>query len=499
MRLSGNLLAGLANSVWSALIGLAVVPFYLKYLGIEAYGLIGFFVTTQALLSLLDMGLAPTINREVSRYSASGNLQEAGKLLHTLAIVYWSMAGVIALLILVLAPLIAEYWLQSKQLSPQSIAHAVMLMGLVVACRWPIGLYQGALIGAQRLTVSSGINITMVTIGSLGAVMVLAFVSPTIEAFFIWQACVGLVYAITMRSASWRVIGNKQVNKFDVGNIKRILKFSLGVSAISFAGLLLTQIDKLILSKTLGLEGFGQYMLATIVAGSLYILITPIFNTIYPRFSSLVAQENFEELLKQYRTASHLLASMLFPTAMIMVLLSQVLIRLWTGNPDLAANVAPLASFLLIGYALHGVMHIPYALMLAQGEIKSMSIIYILLISIIVPLTIVFSLSYGAVGGAIAQLLHFIFYLLLGTWIFHKKFLKGYAGNWLSKDIGVPLGISLLIGVSGYFGMPIVGEVVYVKLLLGILLWVVATILSILSSPFLRSIFVRYWNQFSCR
>jgi O-antigen/teichoic acid export membrane protein len=294
-----------------------------------------------------------------------------------------------------------------------------------------------------------------------------------------------------MRSASWRVIGNKQVNKFDVGNIKRILKFSLGVSAISFAGLLLTQIDKLILSKTLGLEGFGQYMLATIVAGSLYILITPIFNTIYPRFSSLVAQENFEELLKQYRTASHLLASMLFPTAMIMVLLSQVLIRLWTGNPDLAANVAPLASFLLIGYALHGVMHIPYALMLAQGEIKSMSII--------VPLTIVFSLSYGAVGGAIAQLLHFIFYLLLGTWIFHKKFLKGYAGNWLSKDIGVPLGISLLIGVSGYFGMPIVGEVVYVKLLLGILLWVVATILSILSSPFLRSIFVRYWNQFSCR
>lgn len=499
MRLSGNLLAGLANSIWSALIGLAVVPFYLRYLGIEAYGLIGFFVTTQALLSLLDMGLAPTINREVARYSASGNLQEAGKLLHTLAIVYWSMAGAIALLILVLAPLIAEYWLQSKQFSPQAISHAVVLMGLVVACRWPIGLYQGALIGAQRLTVSSGINMAMVTIGSLGAVVVLAFISPTIEAFFIWQACVGLVYAIAMRSAAWRVIGNAQVNHFDVDNIKRILKFSLGVSAISFAGLVLTQIDKLILSKTLGLEGFGQYMLATIVASSLYIIITPIFNTIYPRFSSLVAQGNFEELLKQYRTASHLLATMLFPAAMIMVLLSQVLIRLWTGNTDLAADVAPLASYLLIGYALHGVMHIPYALMLAQGEIKSMSIIYVLLISIVVPLTIVFSLIYGAVGGAIAQLLHFIFYVLLGTWIMHKKFLKGYARNWLSKDVGIPLGISLLIGLSGYFGMPIVGEVVYVKLLFGVILWVVATMLSILSSQSLRSIFVRYWNQFCCR
>jgi O-antigen/teichoic acid export membrane protein len=240
-------------------------------------------------------------------------------------------------------------------------------------------------------------------------------------------------------------------------------------------------------------------MLATIVASSLYIIITPIFNTIYPRFSSLVAQENFEDLLKQYRTASHLLATMLFPAAMTMILLSQVLIRLWTGNADLAADVAPLASYLLIGYALHGVMHIPYALMLAQGEIKSMSIIYVLLIIMIVPLTIVFSLNYGAVGGAIAQLLLFIFYVLLGTWIMHKNFLKGYARKWFSKDVGVPLVISLLIGASGYFSMPIAGEVLYVKLLLGIILWVAATMLSILSSQFSRSIFVRYWNQFCCR
>ena len=141
MTLKRNLLAGLGNSAWSALVGLAAMPFYLKYLGIEAYGLIGFFVTTQAVLSLLDMGMAPTINREVARCSATGNLNEAGKLLHTLAVVYWIMAGLIALVILALAPLIAGYWLQSKQLLPETISHAVMLMGLVLACRWPIGLY----------------------------------------------------------------------------------------------------------------------------------------------------------------------------------------------------------------------------------------------------------------------------------------------------------------------------------------------------------------------
>lgn len=268
MSLRRNLFAGLANSIWSALIGLAVVPLYLKYLGIEAYGLIGFFVTTQALLQLLDVGLAPTINREVARHSASGNLKEAGKLLHTLAIVYWSMAVVIALLIMALAPLIAGYWLQSKYLSRQTIEHAVMLMGLVVACRWPIGLYQSALIGAQRLTVSSGVSITMVTFGNLGAVVVLAFVSPTIEAFFIWQACVGLLYATTMQWAAWRVIGRLKEIRFDIDKLKQIWRFSAGMGGIALSGLVFTQLDKLILSKMLGLEEFAHYMLATVVVTS---------------------------------------------------------------------------------------------------------------------------------------------------------------------------------------------------------------------------------------
>src|SRR6267378_8005452 len=116
MKLGRNLLAGLANSVWTALVGLAVVPLYLKYLGIEAYGLIGFFATTQALFQLLDFGLSMTINREVARRTASGNSKDARNLLHTLAVIYWGIAGVIALVIAAMASLIAQHWLQSRHL-----------------------------------------------------------------------------------------------------------------------------------------------------------------------------------------------------------------------------------------------------------------------------------------------------------------------------------------------------------------------------------------------
>jgi O-antigen/teichoic acid export membrane protein len=395
--------------------------------------------------------------------------------------------------------LIANHWLQSKQLAPQTVSHAVILMGLVLACRWPIGLYQGALIGAQRLTISSAINMAMVTIGSGGAIAVLAYVSSTIEAFFIWQVCVGLVYVIAMRAAAWRVIGRRVSGGFDRSYVRRVLRFSLGVGAISLSGLVLTQLDKIILSKVLGLDSFGEYMLATAVASSLYMLIVPVFNVISPNFSSLVAQQNFDDLLRQYRIASRWLATLLFPTAMTLILLAQPLISVWTGNEVLANNVAPLVSLLFCAYALHGVMHMPYALMLAQGDPRPMFVIYIGLIALMVPLTTVLSLQYGAAGGAFAQLSLFVFYLFVGTWVTHKRHLKGVAGIWLSKDIGVPLSISTLVGLCGYFAMQLLQVGLFKVLLVGLVCWVLATLLSVYSSRHSRTIIVGYWNEFRYR
>lgn len=478
MRLGRNLLAGLANSIWSALTGLAVVPFYLKYLGIEAYGLIGFFVTTQAVLSLLDIGMAPTINREVARCSASGNLQEAGRLLHTLAIIYWGMAVMIALLIVALAPWIAEYWLQSRQLLPQTISHAIMLMGLVIACRWPIGLYQGALIGAQRLTVSSGINMAMATISSLGAVAVLAFVSPTIEAFFIWQACVGLVYAAAMRWGAWRVIGRMADNRFDINELKNIWRFAAGMSGVAITGTILMQLDKVLLSRLLSLEDFGRYALAGVVASGLYVLLTPAFNVIYPRLSALVITGEMEKLVDLYRSGTRLLSAVLFPIAIAAAVIAEEILSVWIGNPSLASSSAPIVSLLLIGTALNGVMHFPYALQLAFGITRIPLIITVVLTVALVPMIVYFTQAYGAVGGGLAWLLLNCLYLLFGTWLTHRYLLKEIALSWLIRDVGAPFCISLIVILGGWHLAHMDGNRL-VNLLLGCVLALIACLVCV--------------------
>lgn len=449
MRLGRNLIAGILHVAWSAIASLIAVPLYLKYLGLEAYGLVGFFAVTQSLLTLLDFGLASTVNREVARFSALSKRKDAANLLHTLAVVYWAVAALIGLAFASGAGIIARHWLQSSHLPSSAIITALMLMGVVIACQWPLGLYQGALMGAERLTTSSAINIAMVTLEHGGGIAVLAFVSPTISAFFIWQAVVGLAQTATMRYAAWRVLGRTADVRFDPAELKRTWRFSAGVTGITLSALVLMQLDKVLLSRILPLEDFGRYMLASLVASGLYVILSPAFNAIYPRMSGLVSSGDTSELVQLYRSGTRLLMSCIFPLAITGIVFSRDFVALWTRDPQTASSVGPVVSLFLIGTMLNGAMHFPYALQLAYGATRLPLKINMILIGAFVPLVIILAERFGARGGAAAWAILNCLYLFIGTWLTHKSLLKGLGARWILFDVGQPLVLAVLVAGLG--------------------------------------------------
>ncbi|BCK88836.1 hypothetical protein MIZ01_2642 [Sideroxyarcus emersonii] len=487
MSLKRNFSAGLLSSLWAALLGLAVVPLYLKYLGIEAYGLIGFFATTQALLQLLDLGLSPTINREVARASSSGDMHEAQDLLHTLEIVFWVTAAVIVIGIVALSPAISGHWLQSKGLPQETVTHALMLMGLVVACRWPVGLYMGALMGMQKIALSSTISAAATTLSSIGAIVILAFVSQTIEAFFIWQASIGILYALFVRWVAWREMGPEtDTSQFRMATLKKVWRFSAGMSGVAITGIILMQLDKVMLSRLLSLEDFGRYMLAVVTAGSLYILLTPLFNAIYPRMAALVSSGEIEKLADLYKTGTRLFLAVLFPIAIMMAVFSEDLLYLWTQDRELARSSALVVSLFLMGTSLNGVMHFPYALQLAYGETRLPLIINAILIIIMVPMTIYLAMSYGAAGGAGSWALLNCIYLLVGTWLTHRTLLKGAGTKWLLGDVLLPLFIAVMAGGAGALAQKYEFQP-YIELGIGMVLIGISFTITVMISPRLRA------------
>ena len=445
MAIARNYLAGLTYSIWSALVTLAVVPFYLKYLGIEAYGLIGFLVFTQAVVQLLDLGLGPTISREVARCTAQGDLPRAAELLRTLALIYWSTAGLILVCFVLAAPSIAQRWITSEGLSSDVVAMAAALIGLVIACRWPMSLYQGVLVGAQRLAAASAINIAMVSISSIGAVVILAFVSPTIEALFLWQGAIALVFSLVMMRVAWSVIGRSAPTHFSLARLREVWRFSAGMSLVAVTAIVMLQLDKGILSRMLSLKEFGHYMLAVLIANSLSVVLRPLFSTIYPRMTALVSTAHTDQLVDFYGSGARLLASILFPIAASIALFSKDLVYVWTGDAATADSVAPLISLLVCGTALNGVMNFPYALQLAYGMTRLPLLINVGLIVVSVPITVFLTSTRGATGGAASWAIMNGLYLLFGTWLTHRFLLRGIVARWLGRSVLMPLAQSLLV------------------------------------------------------
>src|SRR5256885_8732449 len=89
-----NIAVNYASQVYVALIGIAMVPLYLKYMGIEAYGLVGFFAMVQAWSQVLDFGLSPTLGREAAKFNAGVTPAESLNMFLRLLEIIFGVVGV---------------------------------------------------------------------------------------------------------------------------------------------------------------------------------------------------------------------------------------------------------------------------------------------------------------------------------------------------------------------------------------------------------------------
>lgn len=146
-----DIVANFLGRSWAMLMGIAFVPVYLAILGPEAYGLIGFYATLQAVLIIADFGLSWTITRELSRAPASGaGKHQLASLLRTLEIAYWLIAILAGAAVSIIGGALSERWFRSNTLSTDEIRQTLQLMGVVLALQMPSLFYQGALNGFDR-------------------------------------------------------------------------------------------------------------------------------------------------------------------------------------------------------------------------------------------------------------------------------------------------------------------------------------------------------------
>jgi O-antigen/teichoic acid export membrane protein len=438
-QLRRNIVANFAGQGWAALMQIVFIPIYIKFLGIEAYGLIGFYAMLQGLLQVLDFGLSPTMTRELARFSAlPDKVNQIRSFVRTLETVYWTIGIVIGVIIYVAAPFIANYWINASSLDTSTVQQSIRLIGIIAALQWPLSFYQGGLMGLERLVLLNAIKIGNSTLFGAGAIFVLAFISPNIVTFFSWQVGMSAIQLGVVTFCLWRSLPHSATpSRFDRQVFRNIRSFATGMTGIMISGIVVSQVDKLILSKMLPLEVFGYYTLAYVVSNGLLLAILPMFNALFPRFSAIAAAGDQGELSRLYHLGTQFTASVLFPMAAILVLFSNDVLHIWTGNAITANFAAPIACFLVVGTALNGLMYPVTALQLSNGWTSIGLRINLSFVALIIPGIMMMTAWYGAVGAASVWAALNGVYVLAAVPLTHRRLLKGQARRWFSQDVGL--------------------------------------------------------------
>lgn len=449
-----NIAANYVGTALSTIIGVLVIPIYVNILGIDYYGLIGFFSALVAVFNLLDVGLSTTMNRELARLSAhTGEEQQQRNTVRTLEMVYWLIAILIGLLVVFLSPLIATNWIRAGQIAPSTLQQIIVLMGVALVFNFPISLYMGGLNGLQRQVLTNVIVVISILVRCGGAVVILLYYSSTIQAFFVWNIIAYIFQTFLLAFFLWRALpGTIDRATFQKKLLLTTWRFTVGIGLFSILGTVLSQLGNVILPKLVPLSAFGYYTLAAVLAASVAGFIGgPLFNAFFPRLTQLVARGDVTELKSSYHLGCGIMSVLVLPLAATFAFFSPEVLFIWTRDLTIVTNSHLVLSLLVVGYAINVVMLLPFGLQIAHGWTRLLIGINTGAVIIAVPLMLIFATTYGIVGAAFVWVIINGFFFLIQPWFMHRRILKNELSHWYAMDVGLPLIPALVIPICARF------------------------------------------------
>ena len=366
--------------------------------------------------------------------------QSIRDLLRSIVTIGGVIAGALALGVWLASGWLATHWVKMEDFSPEVAARAFAAMGAVTALRFVEGIYVSAISGLQRQVLANAVSAAMATARGFGAVGVLALASPTIEAFFIWQGLVSLATVAVYATAIHRVLpkGDRPA-RFSWAALLDVWRFAAGMMGVTFLVLLLTQVDKILLSRLLDLKAFGYYALAGVVAGALFLLTAPITTAFYPRFTELATRGDEVALRAAYHQGAQLVTVLTGAAAIVLMAFADKILVVWTNDAALARQAAPLMTVLALGNLLNALVWIPYQMQLAHGWTTLAIKINIAAVAVVVPAILLTVPKFGAIGAAWVWVALNAGYVLLEISLMHRRLLPGEKWRWYREDVAIPL------------------------------------------------------------
>ena len=426
-----KVLFSLIARVWNMFLVFLLTPIYIKFLGIESYGLIGFFVLMQSLLMVLEFGFPLSLNRAIAKLrSKKIDINEISGTLKSFEYLFIFIAIVVLCIVGIPLSIFHNSFINPESLTSSIVSVSVFLIILQISLRFPIIIYQAALTGFEKIV---DLNILMIIFSTLrlaGSAVALAKFNFEIVSFFTFQVIVVFVELFVTRFYCWSISNLRKRINFDFKFIISQKKFILTAFSISIVGIILSQIDKMIIVSNLSLQSFGEYSVMVLFGSAIIALGNPIGSVSFPAFSRLSESSQEDALVNKLGEYMPIASLILLPIGFFLIFFCDEVLRFYLEKP-LSQEIVKLFPIYLLGAMFAAFIPLFNGFLLSSNN--SRDALYILLINsiIYIPGLILLVKVFGVYGATYTFCI--IQFLILVSFILRSGFIYGF--NLLLKKL----------------------------------------------------------------
>jgi O-antigen/teichoic acid export membrane protein len=331
-QLKKNMVAGVICSCVSTLLMACSYPMYLRYLGYERYGLWLVVGTVLNFTQLSSLGLGQAVAQQVASDHALGDDTAVDTCVTTALYTLLVSGGLVCCLVVLFRNAITALFHLSLA-NATSVSSLLPIVGFLSLFAISLDTFNATLSGVGRIDLYLFLQLLSQCLSVL-TTLILLQLHHGIVSFVIGNGFAYLIVTVLSMLTVRRLLGRRifRARYFSWATLKKILNVSLYLMGCSILIMLVGPLNKLLLTRYVGVSTLPTYDI--IINGSMKMraLIESAMRALMPEISRLAAQSDHANISRLNRRISKKLA---FGGALLylpLLVTCGFAIRLWLGK-----------------------------------------------------------------------------------------------------------------------------------------------------------------------
>lgn len=432
-------------------VGVLALPFTIRGLGTERFGILSLVWVVVGYLAFFDFGLSRATTKFIAGALGRGEPGEVPGFLWTTVIVQGLLGLVGTALVVAATPLLVGRILHV----PAALGPEARLSFILIGVSLPVVLvsasFRGALEAGQRfdlVNIVKGASSTLNYLLPLAGVgfgldlrgIVALLLGARVLALFVWLwLCLRALPVLRRRPG------------FRRDKVPGLLKFGGWLTVSNIVRPFLTYLDRFLIGSLMNIKAVGFYVAPSEIVTKVGILPGSLILTLFPSFSAFQGRQDHGKSRSLYAYAVKYMIIGIGPAAVLLVVMAGPILRIWLGA-EFARTSTVVFQVLAVGFLTTSLSDVPLALIQGVGRPDLPAKLSLIELLIFVPLAWASIRAWGIEGAAAAWTLRvtfemaalFVMAAKVGSMRYTRRELFG---------TGIPQGVLVLVFYAAGAGL----------------------------------------------